>query len=163
MKHIINFLVILVISLTSYPPFAFSHCQMPCGIYDDNARIKYMLEDLATMKKAVKIISDLSGKMDAQSVNKIVRWISNKEKHSQNVISTICDYFLTQRIKSDEINYVDKLKKHHAVIVAAMMVKQNVDMKYIDALEASIKELMPYYSEQNSLQPPQHPERGPSS
>ena len=106
-----------------------------------------MLEDAATTRKSVKLIAELSGKSDAQSNNQIVRWVMNKENHAQNVISSISDYFLTQRVNSKQEDYVERLKKHHAVIVAAMKVKQNADMKYVDALEASIKELLPYYPE----------------
>ena len=137
----------LVITLTAYSPIAYSHCQIPCGIYDDYARVKTMLEDVATARKAVKLITELSGKSDPQSKNQLVRWVVNKETHAQNIISTISDYFLTQRVKSEEKDYVEQLKKHHAVIVAAMQVKQNADMKYVDALEVSINELLPYYPE----------------
>ncbi|MGB5325850.1 MAG: superoxide dismutase [Ni], partial [Pseudomonadales bacterium] len=60
---------------------------------------------------------------------------------------SISDYFLTQRVDSSQKDYVERLKKHHAVIVAAMKVKQNASLKYVDTLEASIKELSPYYPE----------------
>ena len=147
MNPLIKTFAVLVIALGIYSPSAYSHCQIPCGIYDDHARVKAMLEDAATTRKSVKLITELSGKSDAQSNNQIVRWVMNKETHAQNVISTISDYFLTQRVKSKQNDYVERLKKHHAVIVAAMKVKQNADMKYVDALEASIKQLLPYYPE----------------
>lgn len=147
MNDLIKTFVVLVVSLAIYSPVAYSHCQIPCGIYDDHARVKTMLEDAATTRKSVELIAELSGKSDAQSNNQMVRWVMNKEYHAQNVISSISDYFLTQRVKSEQKDYVERLKKHHAVIVAAMKVKQNADMKYVDALEASIKELLPYYPE----------------
>lgn len=147
MNKLISSFVLLVASFVACVPVAYSHCQIPCGIYDDHARVKSMLEDAATTRKSVKLISELSGKSDAQSNNQIVRWVMNKEKHAQNVISTISDYFLTQRVKSTQKDYVERLKKHHTVIVVAMKVKQNADMKYVDALEASIKELLSYYPE----------------
>jgi nickel superoxide dismutase len=147
MNNLIKTFVAIVVISAIYSPSAYSHCQIPCGIYDDHARVRAMLEDAATTRKSVKLISELSGKSDAQSNNQIVRWVMNKEKHAQNVISTISDYFLTQRVKAKQKDYVERLKKHHAVIVAAMKVKQNADMKYVDALEANIKELLPYYPE----------------
>ena len=128
-------------------PFANSHCQIPCGIYDDHARVKTMLEDAVTIRKSVMLISDLSGKSDAQSNNQIVRWVVNKEKHAQNIISTISDYFLTQRVKDSQKDYVERLKNHHAVIVAAMKAKQNANKKSVDHLEKTIKALLPYYPE----------------
>jgi nickel superoxide dismutase len=126
---------------------AYAHCQIPCGIYDDHARIEQMLEDSATILKATRLIVQLSGKTDAQSQNQLIRWVMNKEKHSQNVISTISDYFLTQRVKASQKDYVERLKKHHAVIVAAMKAKQNVDEKVVLLLQKCIEDLSPYYPE----------------
>ena len=124
-----------------------AHCQIPCGIYDDHARVRSMLEDAATVEKSIKLIEKLSGKSDAQSQNQLIRWVMNKEKHAQNIIDTISDYFLTQRVKSSQKDYVDRLAKHHAVIVAAMKAKQNADIKYASELQKSIQALAPYYPE----------------
>tara|TARA_B100000925_G_scaffold280184_1_gene250674 strand:- start:29 stop:481 length:453 start_codon:yes stop_codon:yes gene_type:complete len=147
MNNLLKILVVLIFSSTIYSPNAYSHCQIPCGIYDDHARVESMLEDVATTKRAVYMITELSKKSDAQSNNQVVRWVMSKESHAQNIISTISDYFLTQRVKLDQKDYVERLKKHHAVIVAAMKVKQNVDMTYIDDLEDNIESLLPYYPE----------------
>lgn len=127
------------------PQQVFAHCQIPCGIYDDHARVQEMLEDVTTIEKSVKLIAELSGKSDAQSQNQLVRWVMNKEKHAQNIISTISDYFLTQRVKSKQKDYVERLTNHHTVIVAAMKAKQNADMAHVDALKKSVQALSPYY------------------
>ena len=124
-----------------------AHCQIPCGIYDDHARVLGMLEDSATIAKSVKLIGELAGKDDAQSRNQLIRWVTNKETHAQKIISTISDYFLTQRVKPTQKDYVDRLKSHHAVIVAAMKAKQNADDKHAKILEKRIKALIPYYPE----------------
>ena len=129
------------------PQSAHSHCQIPCGIYDDHARVKSMLEDAATVEKSAKLIDELAGKSDMQSQNQLIRWVMNKENHAQKIISTISDYFLTQRVKASQDDYVERLQKHHAVIVAAMQAKQNADMKYAQALKDSIEALSPYYAE----------------
>jgi len=126
---------------------AYAHCQLPCGIYDDHARVQSMLEDAATVAKAVILINELAGKTDPQSQNQIVRWVMNKEKHAQYVIDIISDYFLTQRVKPDQADYSDRLIKHHAVILAAMKAKQNADSEHAEALKASIEVLAPYYPE----------------
>ena len=131
----------------SVPQTAYAHCQIPCGIYDDNARVKSMLEDAATVEKSMKLINELSSKTDAQSKNQLVRWVNNKEKHAQNIISTISDYFLTQRVKPEQKDYVERLKKHHAVIIAAMKAKQNVDVKHANKLKKCIEALLAYYPE----------------
>jgi len=143
--------VILLISFSVFGSVLFitglahAHCQIPCGIYDDPARVKSMLEDTATIEKSVKLIAELAGKSDALSQNQLVRWVMNKEKHAQNVISTISDYFLTQRVKPTQKDYVERLSKHHAVIVAAMKTRQNSDVKYVKTLRESIKALLFYY------------------
>lgn len=124
-----------------------SHCQVPCGIYDDNARVKGMLEDAATVEKAAAQMAELSGKTSAQDANQLVRWISNKESHAQNVIETISHYFLTQRVKPSQEDYAERLQKHHAVILAAMKAKQSADPEAAKALTAAIKEIEGYYPE----------------
>lgn len=129
------------------PQLAHAHCQIPCGIYDDHARIKLMLEDAATIEKSVKLIGELSAKTDAQSTNQKIRWVMNKEQHAQNIISTISDYFLTQRVKSKQKDYTERLTKHHTVIVAAMKAKQNADMSFVKDLIKSIEALSSYYPE----------------
>jgi len=129
------------------PQLVQAHCQIPCGIYDDHARVQSMLEDAATVEKSIKLIEKLSGKSDAQSQNQLIRWVMNKEKHAQNIIDTISDYFLTQRVKSSQKDYAERLAKHHAVIVAAMKAKQNADKKYAKELQKSIQALVPYYPE----------------
>jgi len=130
------------------PQSLLAHCQVPCGIYDDEARIHAMLEDASTVLKATNLINELSGKKDAQSQNQIVRWVMTKEQHAQKIISTISDYFLTQRVKSDQKDYTERLTKHHTVILAAMKVKQNADHKYVEALHKSIDALAPYYAKE---------------
>ncbi len=137
-----------LIAITSLmPQVARAHCQIPCGIYDDHARVQSMLEDAATIEKAVTEINGLAGKTDAQSQNQLVRWVGNKETYAQRIIDTISDYFLTQRVKSSQKDYQERLVKHHTVIVAAMKAKQNTDLETANALEESIEALEAYYPE----------------
>ncbi len=139
---IIVFVAMMLISTSAY-----SHCQIPCGIYDDAARVVQMLEDSDTVIKATTHIGQLNGKTNAQSDNQRVRWIMNKEKHAQNIIETISNYFLTQRVKISQKDYVDRLKKHHTVIVAAMKAKQSASSDIALALKKAIEHLKPFYPE----------------
>jgi len=147
MKTFRKTLILLVLTITAFyfAQTAFAHCQIPCGIYDDYARLQSMIEDSATVEKSMKLINELAGKSDGQSQNQMVRWVMNKEKHAQNIISTICNYFLTQRVKPGQKDYAERLIKHHAVIIAAMKAKQNTNLKYSEALKKSIDALAPYY------------------
>ena len=141
--HII--LVSLVFSLVGSVQIANAHCQVPCGIYDDHARIHAMLEDAETVSKACAELEKLAGKTDPQDINQAVRWVNNKEIHAQKVIETMSDYYLTQRVKPSQEDYEERLVKHHAVILAAMKAKQNADAKYAQALKEAIEAIAPYY------------------
>jgi len=128
-----------------------AHCQVPCGIYDDQARINRLREDAATVAKAVKNISELSGQRDAQSMNQAVRWINTKEDHATHIIDVVSEYFLTQKVKvvaagaEGYEQYLKRLADHHAVMVAAMKTKQTVDPASVDALSHAIEALAAHY------------------
>ena len=53
------------------PPAASAHCQVPCGIYDDDARIARLREDAATISKAINQIHLLNKEKDIQAINQI--------------------------------------------------------------------------------------------
>ncbi len=139
--------ILTAMSTLFFHHLAHAHCQIPCGIYDDYARIQSMLEDAATVEKSATLIAQLAGKSDAQSQNQLIRWVMNKEMHAEKIISTICNYFLTQRVKPEQKEYAQRLKKHHAVILAAMAAKQHADIKYAKSLKKTIEDLAPYYPE----------------
>ena len=127
---------------------AYAHCQIPCGIYDDHAQVQSMLEDATTAEKSAKLIGELAGKTDPQSQNQLVRWVMNKEQHAQKVISTISDYFLTQRVKQDQKDYAERLAKHHAVIIAAM--KTRLPDWISERTEVSLRASCQYFSSANN-------------
>lgn len=149
MKKIIATVFLLLAAMVPIPMLqqtVYAHCQIPCGIYDDNARVQSMLEDAETVEKSIKMINALSEKSDAHSRNQLVRWVMNKENHAQKIITTISDYFLTQRVKSSQEDYTKRLVDHHAVIVSAMKAKQNAEMSYVKTLVTDIKALLRYYN-----------------
>ncbi len=143
--------VAAAILLTIAPPPAAAHCEVPCGIYDDHARIDQMLEDTTTIHKAVVQILELSGKTDAQSLNQLTRWINNKEIHATKIQDTIAQYFLNQRVKPARQgtqawnDYIMRLVQHHAVMVAAMKTKQTVDPQKVAELRETIQAIAVYY------------------
>jgi len=130
---------------------AAAHCQVPCGIYDDSARVIGLKEDAATIAKAVAQLESLASKKDALSKNQFSRWVMTKEEHASNIIKVISEYFLTQKVKpkvkgdSDYSEYVATLLEHHAVMVAAMKVKQTVDKAQVSELEAALAALEKRY------------------
>jgi nickel superoxide dismutase len=146
-KTVLFISFILFTFILVLPQLSQAHCQIPCGIYDDYARVQSMGEDAATVEKSMRLIVELAGKDDAHSQNQLVRWVMNKEAHAQKIISSISDYFLTQRVKPDQKDYAERLRKHHQVIIAAMKAKQNTDIKYAKDLKKSIEALSSYYPE----------------
>jgi nickel superoxide dismutase len=130
---------------------AAAHCQVPCGIYDDAARIARMYEDAATIGKAIVQMQDLAGKADAQSANQLTRWIITKEQHASNIITTVAEYFLTQKVKpvaadaEGRAAYLESLADHHLVMNAAMKAKQNCDPEVVAQLRAALDKLGAHY------------------
>jgi nickel superoxide dismutase len=148
--RIASLLLILVISI-GVAAQAYAHCQVPCGIYDDGARVAQMLEDTETVGKAMKQMTELHGKDDLQSANQLTRWIMTKEVHASRIITTVSEYFLTQKVKPVEAgtpgyeDYLRKLADHHAVMRAAMKAKQSTDLAVVAKLQGTIETLASYY------------------
>ena len=115
-----------------------AHCEVPCGIFADQRRFEEMLEDQATIAKAIDSHRNLAFDPDAQAQNQLVRWINTKESHATNTQHIIAQYFMTQRIKSGAENYVPKLTAAHQVMLAAMKCKQNNDPAMAAALRTAI-------------------------
>ena len=114
-----------------------AHCQVPCGIYNDAARIIQIQEDFSTIQKAMNKIKELSQQQDATSMNQLTRWIITKEEHASKIQKVVSDYFLTQRIKaktegSEFDTYVNQTTTLHQILVSAMKCKQTVDLGHVD-------------------------------
>lgn len=137
-------LVAALLCLTA--SIASAHCQVPCGIYGDQLRFQQMLEDEHTISKAQLQLGELSGgKVDAQAVNQMTRWVSAKEDHATKIQETIAAYFMAQRIKTDNPNYGKQLMAAHKVMLAAMKCKQSADPATAEALEKAIFDLYRAY------------------
>ena len=89
--------VMLPLFLVSLHAPLFAHCEIPCGIYDDDARFAAIAEDLTTIEKSMKTIVELSG--DLKNINQLVRWVNNKEHHSDEIAHIVTYYFMAQRVK----------------------------------------------------------------
>ena len=155
-KSTVTWTVLLVLivggTLALAPEMVLSHCQIPCGIYDDPARVASLYEDATTIEKSVNEINTLNDKTDVQSRNQLVRWVNNKEEHAAKIITLMSEYFLAQRVKpvapdADGYSaYLKELADHHAVIVAAMQTKQHAEAEYVTKLRAAIDKIAPYYA-----------------
>ena len=122
-------------------PPAFSHCEIPCGIYGDEMRVAMMKEDIATIEKSMKQIIDLA-KETKPDYNQIVRWVGNKEHHADKIREVVTKYFMTQRVTpvppSDAAGqgaYTHKLTLLHQMMVSAMKCKQTTDLAHVEQLK----------------------------
>ena len=109
----------------------FAHCQIPCGFYDDVARIIEIKEDLETIKKAMIAINKYSDSSQTIDLNQLNRWIDAKDQHASNIQHIISNYFLTQRIKPANNNYLKQLEILHQILISSMKCKQTVKIENV--------------------------------
>ena len=127
-QMIVGWVVVFIAAANVY-----AHYEIPCGIYDDEARITMILEHASTIEKSMNQIT-LLGKENPLNNNQLVRWIVNKEQHADAVQEIVSQYFMTQRIKPDAEKYSDKLSLLHQMLLAAMKCKQTTDTQHVDSL-----------------------------
>jgi len=123
---------------------ASAHCEIPCGIYDDQLRTQLIAEHATTIEKSMIQIMALS-KANPTNTNQLVRWVTNKESHATEIQQIVAQYFMTQRIKPDQEKYSEKLILLHKMLVAAMICKQTTDLSHVNALRAHLKEFEMLY------------------
>ena len=152
--------VILEQARVAVAAHAVSHCEIPCGIFDDAAEIERLRLDAQTIQKANAQIENLMFEVmsggdpnaAAQNVNTMTRWVMVKEEHSRKIQDTVAWYFMNQRVKApadDDADarekYHEQLAAFHAVSVAAMKAAQSVDAGSADRLFAAIDVVAPWY------------------
>lgn len=121
-----------------------AHCEIPCGIYDDQLRTDLIAEHLTTIEKSMTQIAELS-KNTPTHYNQLVRWISNKENHATEIQHIVAQYFMTQRIKPDAEKYLAKLAVLHKMLIYAMKCKQSTDVSNLDTLRSLLKDFVGLY------------------
>ena len=134
---------------------AYSHCQIPCGIYDDEARFGEIAEHITTIEKSMKEIEKLSAEAKP-NMNQIVRWVNNKELHADELSEIVTYYFMAQRVKlpadgdiKAQNQYVTKLTLLHRMLVYSMKAKQTTDLVNVEQLKSSLNEFHKVYFGEN--------------
>ncbi len=130
---------------------AYSHCQVPCGIYGDDARFDAISEHITTIEKSMKLIEELTAQ-EPVNANQIVRWVNNKEKHADEISQIVTYYFMAQRVKlpadgdtKAQNQYVKKLTLLHRMLVYSMKAKQTTDLANVEQLKSSLNEFHKVY------------------
>jgi nickel superoxide dismutase len=141
----------ILVLVMVFASIVYSHCQIPCGIYDDPARFDMLAEHITTIEKSMKQITELSEK-DKPDFNQIVRWVHNKEKHADELSHIVTYYFMTQRIKpvvkaegKAYEEYVEKLTLLHEMLVYSMKAKQTTDLSNVEKLRTLLAEFRNVY------------------
>jgi nickel superoxide dismutase len=150
MKRMISMFVVMA-ALGAVSVSAFAHCEIPCGIYDDEARLKLIAEHITTIEKSMTEIGKLS-KEEPLNHNQITRWVQNKERHATELQHIVTQYFMTQRVKpaaeTDKKAYAEytrKLSTLHGLLVHAMKAKQTTDQAHIEKLRELLDEFKDVY------------------
>jgi nickel superoxide dismutase len=125
-------------------PNVSAHCEIPCGIYDDEMRIKEINEHITTIEKSMNQITQLE-KSSPVNYNQLVRWITNKEDHANKIQQIVSQYFLTQRIKPGATDYYDKLGLLHEMLLVSMKCKQTTDLEQTTKLKDLVKRFEKLY------------------
>lgn len=142
MKRALLSFVAFSMLLAGTARLANAHCEVPCGIYADQRRFEMMLEDTATIAKAISSIEELTEALgegpNPQDINQCLRWVTTKEAHATNTQHIIAQYFMTQRLKPGSDKYTEKLVAAHEVMIASMKCKQSADPDTAEALKKAI-------------------------
>merc|ERR1712086_855611 len=102
-------------------PQASMHCQVPCGIFNDPARVAQLKEDATTIRKAMVQVQANQAQDTLLQINQVTRWIKTKA------------------------DYLQALEMHHELMVAAMKTKQTLDTAACDKLDHAIEHLEAMY------------------
>jgi len=142
-------LALILLGLVS--SIVYSHCQIPCGIYSDPARLDMIAEHITTIEKSMKQITELS-EQNKPDMNQIVRWVNNKDVHADELAHIVTYYFMAQRIKPVDKSetqayqqYIKKLTLLHEMLVYSMKAKQTTDLSNVEKLKSLLDEFRAAY------------------
>ncbi len=145
MKYRMSVLIVLCSILLFVAGNVFAHCEIPCGIYDDEVRMSLIEEHAATIEKSMNQIVELE---KGGNANQLVRWVTNKETHANELQHIVTQYFMTQRIKFDTPDYDKKLAALHEMLVYAMKCKQTTEVKNVEMLRQAAEKFHKLYFHQ---------------
>lgn len=128
MKKATVYLTVSVLFFAVLATLVRAHCQIPCGIYDDQMRIEMMKEHVTTIEKSMKKIAE------SPNQNQAVRWVLNKEQHADELSEIVTYYFMAQRIKPDTEDYALKLSQLHELLIYSMKSKQTTDLANVEKM-----------------------------
>lgn len=155
-KLFVSVISVPLLTMFFLSSMVFSHCEIPCGIYDDAMRLDMIAEHIQTIEKSMQEIHQLSEDKD-KNYNQLVRWIVNKENHADQLSEIATQYFMTQRIKPAEKSdsrsyqeYIKKLTLLHHLMIYSMKSKQTTDLDNVAKLRENLSAFRMAYMGQSS-------------
>ena len=145
MKKVFIQLSVFIAFLFLFSTVLHAHCEIPCGIYDDEMRVKMISEHIQTIEKSMTAINELEKAGLSHHSNQLVRWIMNKEDHATELQWIVTQYFMTQRIKTDTKDYEKKLSLLHEMLIYSMKCKQTTDLDNVTTLRKLVKDFEALY------------------
>ena len=144
MKKLFLPILLSLFCLCFFTVKASAHCEIPCGIYNDQMRINMINEHIVTIEKSMNQIMKIE-KEKQQHSNQLVRWIMNKEQHADEIQEIVTQYFMTQRIKFNSENYEKKLGVLHQMLVYSMKCKQTTNVGFPNKLRLLLQKFHALY------------------
>ena len=132
-KHLARVLSLVLPGILLLFSLAAAHCEIPCGIYDDEMRIEMLREHITTIEKSMNQVILLE-KDANRKANQLTRWVMNKEQHADELQEIVSQYFMTQRLTPDAKDYASKLQFLHEMLLAGMKSKQTTDLGQVKRL-----------------------------
>lgn len=132
-RHLARVLSLVLPGILLLVSLAAAHCEIPCGIYDDEMRIEMLREHITTIEKSMNQVILLE-KDANRKTNQLTRWVMNKEQHADELQEIVSQYFMTQRLKPDAKDYASKLQLLHEMLLAGMKSKQTTDLGQVKRL-----------------------------
>lgn len=137
-----NVFALAALCLLAVNTAVWAHCEIPCGIYDDDMRFAMIDEHIATVEKSMTQIIALAGaEQNALNANQLARWVANKEHHADLIQEIVSQYFLTQKLKTPNESdakafaaYTGQLVLLHKMLRGAMVCKQTADLENVEKL-----------------------------
>ena len=116
-----------------------------------NSKITLAVKEIAFKNfRKSQIALPLEGTRPPQISVQATRWIVVKEDSAKNIITTVSEYMLAQRVKKElfesDADYREALVAHHVLMQAAVKAKQVVDVAACDALDHAIADVGAMYT-----------------
>jgi len=123
-----------------------AHCQLPCGVMNDDLQFAMLSESAENISKAC--IAILQTQNDPNSLNQTIRWVNEKDACANKICTILTEYFLAQRItpvdpdsdKQQYERYIRQLTLIHKLTRACHAAKQSAQPAKADDLKRLLQQ-----------------------